>query len=111
MARHIRKGDLAYVTSGKDRGKTGKIMRVIPDKDQVVVEGINVRKKHVKPSQTNPQGGIIRKEMPVHASNVSPVADGKPTRVRFETRDDGSKVRIAVVNGEQLGPELRKARK
>ena len=111
MARHVRKGDLVYVRSGKDRGRTGRILRAIPDKDQVVVEGINVCKKHVKPSQNNPQGGIIQKEMPVHASNVSPVADGKPTRVRFETRPDGAKVRIAVVSGEQLGPELRKARK
>ena len=111
MARHVRKGDLVYVRSGKDRRRTGKVLRVIPEKDQVVVEGINVRKKHVKPSQKNPQGGIIQMEMPVHASNVSPVADGKPTRVRFETRPDGSKVRIAVVNGQQLGPELRKAPK
>jgi len=111
MARHVRKGDLAYVRTGSDRGRTGKILRVIPDKDQVVVEGINVRKKHVKPTQQNPQGGIIEKEMPIHMSNVSPVADGKPTRVRFETRPDGSKVRIAVTNSQQLGPELRKARK
>lgn len=111
MPRHIRSGDLVYVRTGKDRGRTGNVLRVMPDKDMVIVEGVNVRKKHVKPSQTNPQGGIISKEMPLHASNVSPVADGKPTRVRFETRADGSKVRIAVVNGQQLGPELRKARK
>ena len=111
MARHVRKGDLVYVRTGHDRGRTGKILKVIPDKDRVVVEGINIRKKHVKPNQKNPQGGIVEMEMPVHMSNVSPVADGKPTRVRFETRPDGSKVRIAVVNSQQLGPELRKARK
>lgn len=110
MARHIRKGDLVFIRTGDDRGRTGKIMRVIPDNDQVVVEGINVRKKHVKPTQANPQGGLIEKEMPIHISNVSPVADGKPTRVRFQTKPDGSKIRVAVVNGEQLGPELRKAR-
>lgn len=111
MARHIRKGDLAYVRTGSDKGKTGKVLRVIPDKDQVIVEGINVRKKHVRPSQTNPQGGIVEKEMPIHISNVSPLADGRPTRVRFETRTDGSKVRIAVRNGEVLGMPLRQAAK
>lgn len=111
MARHVRNGDLVYIRTGNDRGRTGKILKVIPDKDKVLVEGVNVRKKHVKPTQQNPQGGIIEKEMPIHMSNVSPVADGKPTRVRFETRADGSKVRIAVVNSQQLGPELRKARK
>ena len=111
MARHVRNGDLVYIRSGSDRGRTGKILKVMPDRDKVLVEGINVRKKHVKPTQQNPQGGIIEKEMPIHMSNVSPVADGKPTRVRFETRANGSKVRIAVVNSQQLGPELKKARK
>ncbi len=111
MARHVRKGDMVFIRTGQDKGRTGKILRVVPDKDQVIIEGINVRKKHVRPSQQNPQGGIVEKEMPVHISNVSPVADGKPTRVRFENRPDGSKVRIAVRTGETLGPELKKARK
>ena len=110
MARHVRKGDLVIVTAGDARGQQGKILRVIPDRDLVVVQGINVRRKHVKPSQLHPQGGLVEKEMPVHVSNVSPVVDGKPTRVRFETRPDGSKVRIAVRNGQQLGPPLKKAR-
>lgn len=87
-----------------------KVLRVIPDADQVVVEGVNVRKRHMRPTQANPQGGIVEKEMPIHISNVQPAVDGEPTRVRFETREDGSKVRVAVRNGEQIGPELRKAR-
>ncbi|MFW5653606.1 MAG: 50S ribosomal protein L24 [Planctomycetota bacterium] len=91
------------ITAGSDRGKTGEVIQVIPKKDQVVVQGINVRTKHLKPTQVNPQGGIITKEMPIHVSNVSPVIDGKPSRVRFETREDGSKVRVAVRNGKELG--------
>jgi len=113
MARHIRKGDLVIVTSGKSRGRTGKVLRVItdadPNKARVVVEGVNVHKKHVRPNQANQRGGIIEKELSIHISNVSPVADGKPTRVRFETRKDGSKVRVGVRNGQQIGQELRKA--
>ena len=102
MARHIRKGDMVIITAGNDRGATGEVLRVIPKTSRVVVQGINVRSKHLKPSQNNPQGGIVRREMPVHISNVSPVVDGKPTRVRWETRDDGSKVRIAVRGGKEL---------
>ena len=102
MARHIRKGDMVIITAGNDRGVTGEVLRVLPKSSRVVVQGINVRSKHLKPSQANPQGGIIRREMPVHISNVSPMSDGKPTRVRWETRDDGSKVRIAVRDGKEL---------
>ncbi len=110
MPRHIRKGDMVIITAGNDRGATGEVMRVIPKTSRVVVQGINVRSKHLKPSQNNPQGGIIRREMPIHISNVSPVVDGKPTRVRWEKRDDGSKVRIAVRGGKELHV-LRAARK
>jgi large subunit ribosomal protein L24 len=84
-------------------------MRVIPDKSQVIVKGLNMRTKHLKPTRINPQGGIITKEAPIHISNVSPVVDGKPTRVRFQTRDDGSKVRVAVKGGKVLGPVRGKA--
>lgn len=111
MPQHVRKDDLVYIRTGSDRGRTGKVLRVIPDKNQVVVQGINVHKKHLKPSQKNPQGGIVEKEMPLHLSNVSPVSDGKPTRVRFQTRPDGSKVRIAAKTGQVLGQELKKASK
>ncbi len=102
MPRHIRKGDTVIVTAGNDRGVTGEVLRVLPKKNRVVVQGVNVRAKHLKPTQTNPQGGIVRREMPVHISNVSPVVDGRPTRVRWETKADGSKVRIAVRGGKEL---------
>ncbi len=110
MARHVRKGDMVIVTAGNDRGATGEVLRVLPKSSRVVVQGINVRSKHLKPSQANPQGGIVRREMPVHISNVSPMSDGKPTGVRWETRDDGSKARIAVRDGKELHV-LRGARK
>lgn len=110
MPRHVVKGDLVYVRSGDARGQTGKVLQVLPDSDKVIVEGVNVRKRHMKRTQQNQQGGIVEKEMPIHISNVSPVVDGKPTRVRFETREDGSKVRVSVKGGQVLS-ELRKARK
>ncbi len=102
MARHIRKGDTVIMTAGNDKGVTGEVLRVYPDDNRVIVQGVNVRTKHLKPTQANPQGGMIRREMPVHISNVSPVVDGMPSRVRFETKKDGSKVRIAARNGKAL---------
>jgi large subunit ribosomal protein L24 len=109
MPRHIVKGDTVIVTAGNDLGKTGEVLRVLTKQDRVVVKGVNIRAKHLRPTQANPQGGIVHREMPIHISNVSPVADGKPTRVRFETKADGSKVRIAVRNGRELHT-LRNAR-
>ena len=102
MPRHIRKGDMVIVTSGNDRGATGEVLRVLLDADRVVVQGVNVRAKHLKPTQANPQGGIVRREMPIHISNVSPVVDGKPTRVKWVTKPDGSKVRLSVQTGREL---------
>lgn len=102
MPRHIRKGDTVIVTAGNDRGVTGEVLRVIPVDNRVVVSGVNIRTKHLKPSQANPQGGMLQREMPIHVSNVSPVVDGRPTRVRFETKPDGTKQRIAVRNGKAL---------
>ncbi len=102
MARHIRKGDTVMVTAGNDRGTVGQVMRVLPKHDRVVVQGVNVRVKHLKPTQNNPRGGIVRREMPIHQSNVSPVVDGKATRVRFQTRTDGSKIRVAARDGSEL---------
>lgn len=110
MARHIQQNDTVQVITGKDSGKQGKVIRVIPGKSQVVVQGLNLVRKHLRPSQKNPQGGVIDKEMPIHFSNIQPVVDGKPTRVRFMTNKDGSKVRVAVKGGAVLGRELRKAR-
>ncbi len=103
MARHVRKGDTVIVTSGSHKGKTGQIMTVNTANDTVIIKGINLRTKHLKPTRVSPQGGIITREVPVHISNVSPVVDGKPTRVRFETRPDGSKVRVAARGGKVLG--------
>lgn len=102
MARHIRKGDTVMVTAGNDRGVTGEVLRVLTKQDRVVVKGVNIRSKHMKPTQANPQGGILEREMSIHISNVSPVVDGKPTRVRFDTKKDGAKVRVAVRTGKEL---------
>lgn len=109
MARHIRKGDTVMVTAGSDKGRTGKVLRIITKDDRVVVEGVNVRRKH-RNVRDGRNVGPMNKEMPIHISNVSPVVDGKATRVRFQTKDDGSKVRIAATNGSQIGPEIKKAK-
>ena len=102
-AAKIRKGDTVVVLSGKDKGKTGEVIRSMPKDSKVLVSGVNVAARHRKPTQTNPQGGIERKEAPLHVSKVA-VADpktGKPTRVRFEERD-GKKVRVAAKSGELI---------
>src|SRR5688500_11999040 len=99
MAKHVRKGDTVVITAGSHKGTVGEIMRVIPDKNQVIIKGVNLRTKHLKPTRISPQGGIITKEAPIHMSNVSPSVDGKPTRVRFQTLQDGSKVRVAAKGG------------
>ncbi|WP_416462346.1 50S ribosomal protein L24 [Sphingomonas sp. VDB2] len=101
-AAKIKKGDKIVVLAGKDKGRTGAVLQVMPKDDKVLVEGINVHAKHRKPDQANPQGGIERKAAPLHISNVAVAdKDGKPTRVRFEDRD-GKKVRVAVKSGEVL---------
>jgi large subunit ribosomal protein L24 len=101
-AARIRKGDTVVVLTGKDKGKTGEVIRSIPKDNKVVVSGVNVHARHRKASQANPQGGIERKEAPLHVSNVAiATADGKPTRVRFEERD-GKKVRVAAKTGELI---------
>ena len=102
MAAGLRTGDTVLVRSGADKGTTGKILSIDNKKSQVVVEGVNVRTKHVKPRKEGESGQLLKKEMPVHISNVSPCVGGKPTRVRFEVRDDGSKARIASRDGSEL---------
>lgn len=102
-AAKIKKGDTVVVLSGKDKGKTGTVTLALPREEKVVVAGVNVATRHRKPSQANPQGGLERSEAPLHVSKVA-IADpasGKPTRVRFETRD-GKKVRVAVKSGEVI---------
>ena len=101
-ASKIRKGDRVIVLSGKDKGRTGDVVRAMPKEGKVIVSGINVHARHRKPSQTNPQGGIERKEAPLHMSKVAiATADGKPSRVRFEVRD-GKKVRVEAKTGELI---------
>ena len=102
-AQKIRKGDQVVVLSGKDKGKTGEVVRAMPKDGKVVVAGVNIATRHRKPTQVNPQGGLERREAPMHVSKVA-IADpktGKPTRVRFETRD-GKKVRVAAKSGELI---------
>jgi large subunit ribosomal protein L24 len=110
MARHIISGDQVIVITGADKGKVGKVLRVLTSKDRVVVEGINRVWKHVRPSQRNPQGGRIQKDAPIHLSNVMPLdpTTGKGTRVRFEMKD-GVKHRIAVASGTDLGRTGKKS--
>lgn len=101
-AAKIKKGDTVVVLAGKDKGRSGAVLQVLPKEDKVLVEGINVHARHRKPDQLNPQGGIERKPAPLHISNVAVAGkDGKPTRVRFEERD-GKKVRVAVKSGEVI---------
>ena len=102
MPRHIRKGDTVIVTKGASKGVVGEILRVIDEGERVVVKGANIQTKHVKPTQARPQGTILKEEGPIHASNVSPVVDGKASRVRFVTKPDGSKVRVAARGGKEL---------
>jgi large subunit ribosomal protein L24 len=101
-AQKIKKGDRVVVLSGKDKGRTGEVVRAMPKDGKVIVSGVNVHARHRKPTQENPQGGIERKEAPLHVSNVAiATADGKPSRVRFEQRD-GKKVRVAAKTGELI---------
>jgi large subunit ribosomal protein L24 len=103
VAMKIKKGDRVVVLSGKDKGKRGEVTKSMPKDGKVIVAGVNVAARHRKPSQTNPQGGIERREAPLHASKVAleDPKTGKPTRVRFEDRD-GKKVRVAVKSGELI---------
>lgn len=108
MARHVRKGDQVMITAGDHKGKTGTVLRVVTKDDRVVVQGINLRTKHMRPTRVNPQGAVVTREAPIHISNVSPVVEGRATRVRFVTKADGRKVRVAARNGQELG-EVRSA--
>ena len=101
---HVVKNDMVKILSGKYSGKTGKVLKVYPDKNRLIVEGVNIIKKHTKPSQKNPRGGIVEKESSIHISNVM-VIDPKtnePTRVGYKFLEDGTKVRISKKSGEML---------
>jgi large subunit ribosomal protein L24 len=102
MAAKIKKGDRVILLAGKDKGRTGNVVQVMPKQSRVVVSGLNMVQRHTRPSQGDPQGGIKHKEASVHVSNVAIVdANGKPTRVGFRI-EDGKKVRVAKTTGEVI---------
>lgn len=101
---HIRKNDTVIVLAGEDKGKTGKVLQVLKEKEQAIVEGVRIVTKSAKPSAKNPQGGFIKMEAPIHISNISLIdpKSGKPTRISIKKTDDGKKVRIAKKSGEEI---------
>lgn len=100
---HVKKGDKVMVISGKEKGKTGTIIAAFPKKDRVLVEGLNIVKKHMKPNQASPQGGIVNQEASIHVSNVMLIdpKSGEPTRVGYKV-EDGKKIRVAKKSGESI---------
>ncbi len=103
MASKIRKGDRVIVLAGRDRGKQGEVLKVLPSERRAIVSGVNMAKRHVKPTAQDP-GGITEKELAIHLSNlaIADPSDGRPTRVGFRTLDDGQKVRLAKRSGEVI---------
>ncbi len=110
MASHVKKGDIVEIIAGDHKGASGRVLRVIPDKNSVVVQGHNLAKKHVRPSRKNPQGGRINVERPIHISNVLPVnpKSSRGSRVHYQLSADGSKKRVAT-DGSEIGI-VRKAK-
>jgi large subunit ribosomal protein L24 len=103
MAAKIKKGDKVVVLAGRDKGKTGEVLQVMPKETRALVRGVNLISRHQKQTQSQ-EGGIIRKEAAIHLSNVALAdpKDGKATRVSFKVLDDGRKVRVATRSGEQI---------
>ena len=101
---HIKKGDLVFVNAGEDKGKTGRVLKVLVDKQRAIVEGINMVSKSTKPNAKNPQGGIVKQEAPIHISNLNVVdpKSGKPTRIGRRLNDKGKLVRFAKKSGEEI---------
>ena len=101
---HIKKGDTVYVNTGKDKGKTGKVVKVFVEENRAIVEGLNMVSKSQKPSAQNPNVGIVKQEAPIHISNLNLVdpKSGKPTRVGIKINEDGTKVRVAKKSGEEI---------
>ncbi|MCY3739323.1 MAG: 50S ribosomal protein L24 [Gemmatimonadaceae bacterium] len=101
---NVKKDDTVLIICGNDKGRRGRVLRVLPEKDRVIVEGVRMMKKHTKPTQRDPQGGIVEREASIHISNVM-VVDPKtdaPTRVRRRALDDGRSVRVAARSGEMI---------
>ena len=101
---HVKKDDSVIVITGKDKGKKGRVIAAYPRENRVLVEGVNMVKKHAKPTQANPQGGILNQEAPIHVSNVMLIdpKSGKPTRVGYKVEASGKKIRIARKSGEAI---------
>ena len=101
---HIKKGDTVYVNAGNDKGKTGRVLRVLVSKNRAVVEGLNMVSKSAKPSAKHPQGGIIKMEAPIHVSNLNLLdpKSGKPTRVGSRKNEEGKTVRYSKKSGEEI---------
>ena len=98
---HIKKGDIVYVNAGASKGKTGRVLDVIVEKQRAIVEGINMVSKATKPNAKNPQGGLVKKEAPIHISNLNPVEDGKPVRVG-RVEKNGKLVRVSKKSGKEI---------
>ena len=99
---HIKKGDTVYVNAGVDKGKTGRVLSVIVDKQRAIVEGVNMVSRSTKPNAKNPQGGIVKKEASIHSSNLNPVENGIPVRVGRKRNEDGKLVRISKKTGQEI---------
>ena len=101
---HIKKGDTVYVNAGEDKGKTGKVVKVLVEKNRAIVEGVNFVSKSQKPNAKNPQGGIVKQEAPIHISilNVVDPKSGKPTRIGRKRNEEGRLVRYAKKSGEEI---------
>ncbi len=101
---HVKKGDIVQVIAGREKGKTGKVLQVIKDENRVIVEKVNMVKRHTKPSQGNQQGGILEREGKIHISNVMPVdpKTNQPSRIRRKRLEDGAHVRVTHQSGELL---------
>ncbi|MBM3610139.1 MAG: 50S ribosomal protein L24 [Alphaproteobacteria bacterium] len=104
MASRIKKGDMVVVTTGRNKTSKGEVLKVLKSEDKALVKGINVVKRHVRPSAVNPEGGIVEKELPIHLSNLAHVdpETGRATRIRFEIGADGKKIRVAKRSGKRI---------
>lgn len=98
---HIKNGDTVYVNAGASKGKSGRVLEVLVDKQRAIVEGVNLVSKATKPNAKNPQGGIVKQEAPIHISNLNPMEDGKPVRVGRVLKD-GKLVRVSKKTGKEL---------
>ena len=99
---HVKKGMSVKIISGNHKGAEGKILNVFPEKNRVIVEGVNFRKRASRPTQENPSGGFVEREAPLHISNVMVINNGSPTRIGYKILDDGTKIRISKKTEEEI---------